>query len=127
MIDTAPLQLYSSAIIFAPETSIIRHMFKDQIPKWIRRLPKMHSTWSPELQKLEGHTNWATTIAFSHNGQLLASASWDKAVRLWNPATGEELQKLKGHTSPVNAVAFSPDLLISKQNPACLLACLSWQ
>ncbi|OCK99360.1 uncharacterized protein K441DRAFT_702856 [Cenococcum geophilum 1.58] len=109
MIDTAPLHLYSSAIIFAPETSIIRHMFKDQIPKWIRRLPKMHSTWSPELQKLEGHTNWATAIAFSHNGQLLASASWDKAVRLWNPATGEELQKLKGHTSPVNAVAFSHD------------------
>ena len=39
MINMAPLQLYSSAIVFAPESSIIRKKFQDCFPKWIGRLP----------------------------------------------------------------------------------------
>jgi WD40 repeat protein len=40
---------------------------------------------------------------------LLASASDDKMVKLWDMAMGAALQTLEGHTSWVNAVAFSPD------------------
>ena len=47
--------------------------------------------------------------AFSQDGSLLASASYDQTVRLWNPVTGQEVQKLEGHTSRVSAVAFSQD------------------
>ena len=52
---------------------------------------------------------------FSYNGQLLASASDDKTVRLWNPATGKCLQELKAHDLEVLGIAFSPDgtLLVS--------------
>ena len=77
--------------------------------KWIRRLPKVPSTWSPELQLLEGHSSWVNAIAFSQDGQLLASASDDGTVRLWDPATGEHKQTLQGHSGPVSAVAFSQD------------------
>jgi WD40 repeat protein len=109
IVDTAPLQLYSSAIIFSPETSIIRNTFKGKIPRWICRLPKVPSTWSLELQKLEGHRRQVYAVAFSHDSQLLASASSDRTVRLWNPETEEQLQKLEGHSEKVRAVAFSHD------------------
>jgi WD40 repeat protein len=47
-------------------------------------------------------------VAFSPDGQTIASASYDGTVRLWNATTGEERQKLEGHDSGVRAVAFSP-------------------
>ncbi len=49
------------------------------------------------------------SVAFSPDGQRLASASQDQTVKIWNSATGGELLALKGHTGWVRSVAFSPD------------------
>src|SRR3984957_18548054 len=117
IIDYAPLQLYSSAMVFAPKESVIRSTFEQPIP-WISRLPKVPQAWSLELQKLEGHGRGVNAVAFSHDSQLLASASEDNTVRLWNPATGEQGQQLEGHSNGVSAVAFSHD--------GQLLASASW-
>ena len=48
-------------------------------------------------------------VAFSPDDRLLASASSDRRVILWNAQTGAESRMLKGHLAPVSAVAFSPD------------------
>ena len=95
-------------MIFAPQTSIVRKIC-GQTPTWIRRCPITPVIWSAELQKLEGHTDSVRAVAFSADRSLLASASDDGTVRLWNPSTGQEVQKLEGHTGEVSAVAFSAD------------------
>jgi WD40 repeat protein len=42
-------------------------------------------------------------------GQVLASASSDKTVRLWDATTGAWKETLEGRSDRVSAVAFSPD------------------
>jgi WD40 repeat protein len=108
IIHKAPLQLYSSAIIFTPKESLIRKMFEKPIP-WISGLLKVPHAWNSELQKLEGHKRRVNAVAFSPDGQLLASASSDRTIVLWSPATGEFVQHLEGHSDHVNAVVFSAD------------------
>jgi WD40 repeat protein len=48
-------------------------------------------------------------MAFSPNGQIVATASKDGDVRLWDLTTGVQRRTLKGHFGSINAVAFSPD------------------
>ena len=69
----------------------------------------MESSWNTILQTLEGHTSVVNSVAFSHDSKLLASASWDHTVRVWDAATGSLRQTLEGHTRVVDLVAFSHD------------------
>jgi WD40 repeat protein/tRNA A-37 threonylcarbamoyl transferase component Bud32 len=48
-------------------------------------------------------------IAVRPGGRHLATASWDRTVRIWNAENGEAVHTLTGHSEPVNAVAYSPD------------------
>ena len=63
------------------------------------------------VKTLSGHTNWVRAVAFSPDGQTLASGSADQTVRLWDVANIYMLclKTLVGHTSWVASVAFSPD------------------
>ena len=60
------------------------------------------------LNILEGHTDSVESVAFSPDGETVASGSSDNTIRLWDVATGAELRTLRGHTDSVESVAFSP-------------------
>jgi hypothetical protein len=61
-----------------------------------------------ELATLGGHTADVLTVAWSPDGQRLASGG-DFTVRVWDAATHEKLKTLKGHTDFIYSVAWSPD------------------
>ncbi|MCB9502421.1 MAG: TIR domain-containing protein, partial [Deferribacteres bacterium] len=55
------------------------------------------------------HTDWVRALAFSSDGNIIASASDDNTVRLWDVNNYKEIALLKGHTYTVYSVAFSSD------------------
>ncbi|KAH6883913.1 hypothetical protein B0T10DRAFT_494029 [Thelonectria olida] len=68
--------------------------------------------WSVETGKceqvLDGHIDCITSVVFSHDSKLVASAS-HKMVWIWSVETGECQQILEGHSSWVISAVFSHD------------------
>jgi periodic tryptophan protein 2 len=61
------------------------------------------------LDIVAGHTGPVAALAFSPIEPLLASASWDKTVRLWDVYDGKGCQEVLEHSHDVLALAYRPD------------------
>ncbi|AOY83534.2 hypothetical protein BJP36_30085 [Moorena producens JHB] len=64
-----------------------------------------------ERNRLEGHDDTLYSVSFSPDGELIATASSDKTVKIWSKE-GKELYTLAGkhgHLDEIRSVTFSPD------------------
>ena len=86
--------------------SINPNYFKDRVS-----VESENNQWQC-IQTITGHSGLFAAIgsvAISPNGEILASGSDDKTIKLWNLKTGEEIVTLAGHSRFVKSVAFSSD------------------
>ena len=60
------------------------------------------------LSVLKQHTQQVSNVAFSPDGKLLLSASWDKTLKLWDPSTGAMKLSIEGLSGRTNTACFSP-------------------
>ena len=69
------------------------------------RFFQAHENPNGNAAKREG----VRAVAWSPQGDRLASAGWDKLVKIWDPARGAELIRMEGHKYQVMGVSWSPD------------------
>ncbi|WP_427157181.1 eIF2A-related protein [Aliinostoc sp. HNIBRCY26] len=62
-----------------------------------------------QLTTFLAHRDIIQTVRISQNGKLLATASADKTIKIWDIQTQKLLQTLKGHQDRVTSISFSPD------------------
>lgn len=70
--------------------------------------------WKPESEKkpvsrLTGHQATINDVKFSPDARYLASASFDKSVKLWCGKTGKFICAFRGHVRPVYSIGWSLD------------------
>jgi hypothetical protein len=77
VLTDAPLQIYCSALVFAPERSLIRQTLVDQVPETIKMLSMKEADWDACRSTLEGHSPIITYVDFSPDGQVLCTDRGD--------------------------------------------------
>ncbi|PTB43634.1 uncharacterized protein TrAFT101_002192 [Trichoderma asperellum] len=106
MMDVAPLQIYSSGLIFAPKRCEFRQCFEKAIPAWIKHQRTVSMDWDLCLQTLEGHNEPVFQAVLSPDSSLIASRSKTK-VLIWRSHSGTCIHNIKAIRS--KTIAFSPD------------------
>ncbi|CAG8890696.1 unnamed protein product [Penicillium egyptiacum] len=101
-----PLQIHSSAVIFSPESSVVKRENLKRIPVYLRNVPLMEDNWASIIRTLKGHSGGVNAIAFFPDDKQLVSGSFDGTIKIWDTATGDRQKTLKDW---VNIVAFSSD------------------
>jgi len=97
MLPSTILQSGGSSVSFSPDNKMIVSGLDETVKLW----QDGKLLWTKAHKQI-------SQVSFSPNGQLIASASKDGTVKLWN-LQGTLIHPMKGHYKEVLSVSFSPD------------------
>ena len=102
-----PLDVCSEIWLYDRQTGTTENLLKDN--------PFVGYSVSASRPYLSQRNSSINSVAFSPDGQTIATGASDGIVRLWRVSDGALLHALEGHTRPVSGIAFFQDgtLLIS--------------
>jgi WD40 repeat protein len=109
VISRSAPHIYISALPFAPSSSRIFNRYHHLFPRTLSLERGRFSHWPALQMTIQAHEGSVYSVAFSPDGQHVASASEDHTIRMWNATTGELVAVFTGHTDEVICVAFSLD------------------
>ncbi|CAG8379654.1 unnamed protein product [Penicillium salamii] len=107
-IEKAPLQLYSSAMLFSLTSSITRQRYHHEILGWTLPNPGLSEIWAQHIQRVDCDGP-ANDVVFSQDGRLLAAALSVGDVVVWEATTFTQERILRANARTIVSVAFSPD------------------
>ncbi|KAK6356102.1 hypothetical protein TWF718_000477 [Orbilia javanica] len=110
IVEKAPLQLYYSALTFAPRNSLVRKVFaSEEIAQGLWELQQGNDEWGALLQTMEGHGGGVNDISFLPNSSIIVSGSRYGDIKFWDSGTGRLLQTIEAKRGWIFCVAVSPD------------------
>lgn len=89
--------------------------FQGQVIPAVQSALRCATTVTHERIRVDAHSDWISAIAFSPDGKLIASGSFDNTLRLWDLQGNPVSAPLVGHSDWITSVVFSP-------NGTCILS-----
>ncbi|MEJ2600891.1 MAG: WD40 repeat domain-containing protein [Anaerolineales bacterium] len=110
-----------SQVVFSPDGQTLLSVAKYEDGMDLGVLELWRASDGERLYQLEA--SGILSAAFSSDGQLIATGSYDHTVRLWQTSDGKLLKILRGHGDYVTDLAFSPsgELLASGSNEGTVI------
>lgn len=108
-IEQSATHIHDSVLLWLPESSLIRTLYRDQFTTQVKVLNGIDTSWDACTRAIQlGDGAPVLSVAFSHGGDLIAGCN-GSVVKVFEAATGVCHATLDGHDKGMKSVSFSSD------------------